>query len=730
MPPTSEIAPFWGSLSDRRLRDGLGDVGRVFFDFPVLSDIQRSAVPLIAEGHNVLVCAATATGKTEAVVAPLVWRLRRNSVHGNGPRLLAVAPTRALVADLLMRLEPPLAQLGWRCAAQTSDFRGKAGMPEVLITTPESFDSMLVRDAHLVQGEPVGHLLLNVGAVFVDEAHCFDSTARGDQVVFLLARLRLLRERNLVRKANGDTAIQVCAASATVFSPQPLATRLLGPGSLVVVCPGSRPIEILSRTGTWQRIDTAPDPAAIARDLPIGAAARFVASRLWQGLETGECRKALIFVPSRKQCDLLSRELGRQLTRRRAFWVGAHHGSLSRETRQNAEACFRQNRDSVLVATNTLEVGVDIGDVDIIVLVGAPPDTASLLQRIGRGGRRSGLTRIVTIARNKLDLAALASELLCAARGDLDVKYRLSRWDVFPQQVISYIRQNQGQGRPIGALCDLAASAWPSPNTRSLATDVIQHWLSDGRLIEQRGRLHLGPEWDQFSAHSDGDFLVHSNIKSGMAAIAIRDQFTGEIIGHSAKLAEDSNTVTIAGKQHRIVSTDEGIVVSPAADGDSEVDDTPNYGGRRRPNSEVFAVHVRRGLGLEEQDAPWLACGAEGIWFHFGGEVFEACVRLSFPDLVIRQQIPGVSLKMGRPIGRLALGPNVRSRLEAHAGRLMLMHIEAEGAGRHASDIPESIWLRVESECGLLAHFEAWLGSRICTEVHSPELKTALLGLL
>ena len=125
------------SPSDRHLVNALGDVGRAFFDFPSLSEVQRQAMPQIGEGENLLVCAATATGKTEAVFAPMVWRVRRRGTGGGRRTLvLGVAPTRALVADLTARLEAPLARIGWRCGAQTSDFAGVASAPEVLITTP------------------------------------------------------------------------------------------------------------------------------------------------------------------------------------------------------------------------------------------------------------------------------------------------------------------------------------------------------------------------------------------------------------------------------------------------------------------------------------------------------------------------------------------------------------------------------------------------------------------
>jgi len=120
-------APNIDARADRPLRNALGDVGLAFFNFPTLSEVQRLAIPTIGEGANTLVCAATAAGKTEAVMAQLVWRVRgRAASRGRTTQILAVAPTRALAADLTARLEGPLAQLGWRCGAQTSDFAGAA----------------------------------------------------------------------------------------------------------------------------------------------------------------------------------------------------------------------------------------------------------------------------------------------------------------------------------------------------------------------------------------------------------------------------------------------------------------------------------------------------------------------------------------------------------------------------------------------------------------------------
>ena len=148
-------------VSDRELVRALGPVGDAFFgSFRTLRDVQRAAIPRILEGRDVLVASATASGKTEAVLAPLVARTwDRVSTHGSGIRMLLVAPTRALVNDLAARLDGPLGRLGLTCGRQTSDHRDKHRRPFVLITTPESFDSMLVRDGRVEGGRITDHLL-------------------------------------------------------------------------------------------------------------------------------------------------------------------------------------------------------------------------------------------------------------------------------------------------------------------------------------------------------------------------------------------------------------------------------------------------------------------------------------------------------------------------------------------------------------------------------------------
>ena len=443
-------------VSDRELVRSLGPVGRAFFGrFHALREVQRHAIEPIFSGKNVLLSSATASGKTEAVFAPLVARIRAQAPSsGEEILVLAVAPTRALVNDLHARLQGPLSEIGWSCGRQTSDHQDKVRRPHVLITTPESFDSMLVRDSKWEHGALAGHLLANVEALFLDEAHLFESSPRGDQLVWLFGRLRRLREHALRQEWISFEEVQVCAASATVSNPEGLARRLLGEGGRAVLVPGSREIEILS-TGAatdWVPLEGLADPEAIYANLLLADGPDDMDSivrHVWRAIERGsvtDCRKVLVFVPSRALCDRLSLALFDTFTSRRELFVGAHHGSLERAMREDAEQEFSRSRDAVLVATTTLEVGIDIGDVDVVAVVGAPPDTSSLLQRIGRSGRRSGHVRVVPIVRGPIEGRALCSMLDAACRGSLDPAPQARLWSVFVSRPPATSRRHANVG--------------------------------------------------------------------------------------------------------------------------------------------------------------------------------------------------------------------------------------------------------------------------------------------
>ena len=311
--------------NDQELVRKLGAVGDVFFGrFPELLEVQRRSILAIYSGRNVLVASATASGKTEAVVAPLISRLLAQQPRLPRPRirLLVVAPTRALVNDLARRIEWPLSQLGLSCDRQTSDRLGKRMSPFCLVTTPESLDSMLVRDGETGGGRTIDHLLGCVDAVFIDEAHLFDGTVRGDQMSWLLGRLRR------VRQVNQRPELQVCGGSATVGDPQALAGRLCGGKAEAVVVPGTREIEVRTAPASAALLlSAALTTEELRGKVPLVPfelnGERHNARRsepLCEGLtdliwnvmwSDKSVRKVLVFVPTRSLADVLSDILGR-----------------------------------------------------------------------------------------------------------------------------------------------------------------------------------------------------------------------------------------------------------------------------------------------------------------------------------------------------------------------------------------------------------------------------------
>jgi len=288
------------------------------------------AIPPIAEGKNILLCSATASGKTEAVIAPLIWRIRHQG-KADGPRerktrFLAIAPTRALVSDLLTRLNRALPSFGWTAGAQTSDHQDAKLAPDALVTTPESLDSMLVSRFTREHGETTGHLLADVEAVFVDEAHLFDCSVRGDQVLFLLERLRRLKATAVNRGWTNNADLQICGASATVSHADELATRMLGLGAQSLFIPGGRELSILDLEDKWLAIDRSTSPPELAARITVGASGSEICRKLVDIFREGTARKVLIFCPSRAMCDGLGEYLTEHLPKMVEAWVGAHHG--------------------------------------------------------------------------------------------------------------------------------------------------------------------------------------------------------------------------------------------------------------------------------------------------------------------------------------------------------------------------------------------------------------------
>lgn len=710
-------------ISDRKILELLGTCATPFIgSFSALTEVQRKAIIPILEGKDILVASATASGKTEAIVVPIVSRLMRlgQSSHKPAITILIVAPTRALVNDLYKRLEWPLDAIGWRCGRQTSDYSEKRQKPHVLVTTPESFDSMLTYDVEREDSEPSGHLLANVKALFLDEAHLYENSVRGEHVAWLVARLKRLKKFAFFKGWGSSESVQVCAGSATVSHTSDLAIRLLGPKSEVIRVSGDREMHVYTPylPARWTAIESSAGLDKIL-DLvkPILNSEEIITELIWGSIENASndgLRKVLIFVPSRKMSDLLSASISSSFGKRRNMYVSGHHGSLDKSKREEAETMFSERRDAVLVATSTLEVGVDIGDVDVIVLFGVPPDTSSLLQRIGRGGRRSGLIKLIPIPANEIDLLAFGSMIFSACKGILEKSPPSRRWSVFVQQTISMIMQAGGKGRKLEDMIELAESVWGSSSIET-AKSIVNHLVNEQWLTLSGKRLRLGEKISDDIQSNRAYYLC--NFETGSNTLPVVDQLTGQTIGHVKYELRDRNQIAIGGHTVDVIHSGNELLVKTHK---KEAINTFEYETRSPVVSKSFAEHVRRGLGVQEDATLLVESERLGpVWFHFGGEMYEwvlAKVLKVSQSSQLKQR--GLAL-----IGRVQEGDfrNLASDLykihDAVEGINKLVAYRM-GVGRFHKYLPEHVRTQVTLTMFDVESFLQWAESRKVRQIH------------
>lgn len=326
-----------------------------------LRSLQTQAVDPLLSGRDALLLAPTAGGKTEAAMFPLLSRM--SAEHWTDVSVLYLAPLRALLNNLEGRLSDYAGWLGRSAAVWHGDILGpqrrriQFERPDILLTTPESLESMLVSER--LDSEA---FFSGLQAVVIDEVHAFAGDDRGWHLQAVLARLEHLLGRQLQR----------IGMSATVGNPPELLTWLQGFSS-------SRPVGAIVAPPVVAGRDT----AEVSVDL-VGTVAN--AAKVISKLHAGE--KRLVFVDSRRRAE----ELGAAL-RDLGVMTFLSHSSLSAGQRRESEAAFAEARDCVIVATSTLELGIDVGDLDRVIQIDSPRTVSSFLQRLGRTGRRPGSTR-------------------------------------------------------------------------------------------------------------------------------------------------------------------------------------------------------------------------------------------------------------------------------------------------------------------------------------------------
>jgi len=324
---------------------------------------QTAAIPHVIAGRNLLLIAPTGSGKTEAVLLPILDRLVR-TLDRHGISVIYITPLRALNRDLLKRLQYWSDRLGFTVEIRHGDTpqkerrRQSIKPPDFLVTTPETLQAIL-------PGRRMRGHLRHVRWLVVDEVHELADDRRGVQLTVALERLRKITAGEFQR----------IGLSATVGNPDEIAAFLSG----------GRPVEVVQ---VWPPKEARyfvefPHPTdedhVVAQSLYTAPEAAARLNRIWELAESHD--STLVFVNSRTNAETLGSKF--HMLKRN---VAVHHGSLPREERVRVENDFKNRRIRALVCTSTLELGIDIGNVDLTIQYMSPRQVSSLIQRVGRSG--------------------------------------------------------------------------------------------------------------------------------------------------------------------------------------------------------------------------------------------------------------------------------------------------------------------------------------------------------
>jgi len=494
--------------------------------WPALRPLQAEAIEPILAGEHVLALAPTAGGKTEAAVLPLLSRIATEGWRGLS--VLYVCPLRALLNNLHPRLERYAAFVGLRAGLWHGDVGAGARNrlfdepPEILLTTPESLEAILMS----IRRDHAG-FFAGLRSLVVDEVHAFGGDDRGWHLLAVIERLSAIAGRD----------VQRIGLSATVGEPERLLQWLVGSsaGPRRVVAPdmssASAPEVTLDHVGS------------------LGNAATVISK-----LHAGE--KRLVFCDSRARVEELSVDL-----RARGVRTFVSHSSLALDEHRQAEEAFAEATDCVIVSTSTLELGIDVGDLDRVIQIDSPTTVAGFLQRLGRTGRRPGATRNMLFLTTKpeIELVRAAGLLELWGRGYVEPVVGPARpYHLLAQQVLAFVLQEGSFARSrwtevVGRLPVFAEAV-----QSGLADQILDHLIASGMLFDDGyGILSMGPGGetsygyrhflDLTSAFTSNPLFV---VRHGNKEIGYLDPVA--LLTHDRHFA----TVLLAGRPWKVTSID------------------------------------------------------------------------------------------------------------------------------------------------------------------------------
>src|SRR5467141_828483 len=445
--------------------------------FATPTEPQQEGWPHILAGKTTLISAPTGSGKTLAAFLICIDRLVRKAISGeltDRTEVLYVSPLKALSNDIQKNLEIPLGEIlqlagqrgmlmpEIRTAVRTGDTLAHerramlARPPHILVTTPESFYILLTAARSR-------EVLTTVESIIVDEIHAVADDKRGAHLALSLERLDHLTGRHLTR----------IGLSATQKPIELVAHFLTGAG---------RPDPVVVQIGHRRELD-------LAVEVPASELGPVASNEMWDEIYdrlaalATQHRSTLVFVNTRRLAERMAHHLGKRLGKDA---VAAHHGSLSRKLRLVAERKLKAGEIRALVATASLELGIDIGSVDLVCQIGSPRSISVGLQRIGRAGHWRGAVpkgRIFVTTRD--DLLECAALVRAIRKGDLDrIAVPEAPLDILAQQIVAMCVAEDWKE---DELFQAVRRAYPYRHLPRTDFDEVVEMLSEG-MASARGR--------------------------------------------------------------------------------------------------------------------------------------------------------------------------------------------------------------------------------------------------
>src|SRR6202167_3456910 len=457
--------------------------------FGTPTEPQEQGWPHILAGRTTLISAPTGSGKTLAAFLACIDRLVRKALAGDladRTEVLYISPLKALGNDIQKNLEVPLGEIlamagergllmpEIRTAVRTGDtlMPERRAMlkrpPHILVTTPESLYILLTADKSRA-------ILRDVETVIVDEIHAVADDKRGAHLTLSLERLEALTHKPPVR----------IGLSATQKPIEQVAHFLTGGSD----SGRARPDPVIVNVGHKRKLDLAVE----VPPMPLGPVA---SNEMWDAIYdrlvtlVSQHRSTLVFVNTRRMGERIAHNLGERMGEEN---VAAHHGSLSRKLRLTAEKKLKEGQIRVLVATASLELGIDIGTVDLVVQINSCRAIAAALQRVGRSGHwRGAVPKGRLFATTRDDLIECAALVRAIRQGDLDrLMIPDSPLDVLAQQIVATCASGSASSSDDGwdedAMFALARRAYPYRGLKRATFDSILEMLSEG-IAARRGR--------------------------------------------------------------------------------------------------------------------------------------------------------------------------------------------------------------------------------------------------